>query len=156
GLAGLVFLVGLGLTFQPASKQAAYVIVVLLAATVPLLLTALLDEAALAFDFVFFAGCALAVYYPLAALVLAIARRIKARLSAMSCQPAISAVASLLLVAAFAVLPSFAAAQLPPVPEDLTPVAVPVDAIIVPYDPEKLLDRGATEKILVPYPKYVE
>ena len=36
------------------------------------------------------------------------------------------------------------------------PVAIPADAIIVPYDPEKAGERAAAEKILVPYAKYVE
>ena len=51
----------------------------------PLLLTTAFDEVGLAFDYVFFAGCALAVYFPLAAVVCAILRWGQSRLPADCC-----------------------------------------------------------------------
>ena len=45
---------------------------------------------------------------------------------------------------------------LPLVDDTPGPVTVPPDAVIVPYDPEKPEERGAGQKLLVPYDKYVE
>jgi len=76
-------------------------------------------------------------------------------------------IAALLVATSLAALVTSATAQEPPQPEsvrivnlkellpllenDQTPVAIPADAIIVPYDPEKAGERVAAEKILVPY-----
>lgn len=156
GLVGLVFLFGVGLTFHSARNQATYVALVLLASTVPPLLTAYLDNLGLAFDYVFFAGCALAVYYPLAALIFAIARRIMVRLPSHASQELLQLGASVLIVLALSAVPASTVAQAPHLPEDTKPVSIPADAIIVPYDPDKPDGREAAEKILVPYAKYVE
>jgi hypothetical protein len=45
---------------------------------------------------------------------------------------------------------------LPLLEAEQAPVAVPADAVIVPYDPEKPIEANAGQKLLVPYAKYVE
>jgi hypothetical protein len=156
GLALLVFLVGVGQTLRPARQQITYLVTILLASTVLPLLTSAFDAYSAVFDDLFFAGCALAVYFPLAALALAIARRVRARLPANFCLPETSSVANLLIFAALCAFPYSAMAQTPPVADDTRPVTIPADAIIVPYDPEKPDGPQTAEKIFVPYAKYVE
>jgi hypothetical protein len=56
GLAGLVLLIGVALTFQAGRKQVTYVAVVLLAATVPPLLTAKIDHLGLCIGYLLPAG----------------------------------------------------------------------------------------------------
>jgi hypothetical protein len=178
GLGLLVLLVGVGLTFQPASRQASYVIGVLLASSVPVLVTDRLVEVTQVFDYCFYAGCILAVYFPLAAIVLGTWKWLRARVLAGCCpvEPAVER-AGLLLVA-IVVLSSATAAQaqeadespelpagvrilnwrelLPLVEAEAAPVAVPADAVIVPYDPDKPVQDAGREKLLLPYAKYVE
>ncbi len=176
GLGLLVALIGVGLTFRPAGQKAAFVVIMLLAASLPLLVTYKFDEVADVFDAVFYAACALAVYYPIAALAIAIGRWIQSRL--VGSNPfdqrkghiSRSEMATVLLaIAALGLAPRDAGAQepagvrivnlrdiLPLVDDTPGPVAVPPDAVVVPYDPEKPEERGAGQKLLVPYDKYVE
>jgi hypothetical protein len=173
GLGLLVALVGVGLTFRPARYQAAFVVIMLLAASLPLLVTDKFDEVADVFDAVFYAACALAVYYPLAALAISLGRWIQARTvgsSPFAPQAKAAVVASVLFaVAALSLTPRDASAQepagvrivnlrdiLPLVDDTPGPVTVPTDAVVVPYDPEKPEERGPGQKLLVPYDKYVE
>jgi hypothetical protein len=172
GLALLVGLVGVGLTLHSARNQAVYVITVLLAASVPLLLTEAFHEVAQVFDYVFYAGCLLAVYFPLAALVIRASRWVKAKLPAAAEEVVPSAtptVAIMLVALNLAFSANTANAQdtsglrivnlkdiIPLIEEGPGPVTVPPDAVVVPYDPEKPEERGAGQKLLVPYDKYVE
>ncbi|MDX1945917.1 MAG: hypothetical protein SFU86_11010 [Pirellulaceae bacterium] len=171
GLALLVGLVGIGLTFHSARRQATYVLVVLLASCLPLLFTSQLDEVAIVLDYVFYAGCVLAIYFPLAAVVVATARWIRARLPAGCCEPApvVSQIAGLLVaIGVFSAAGSMFAQDMPeevrivnlkdilPLVEPGGPVAVPPDAVIVPYDPDKPLQSNPGEKLLVPYAKYLQ
>ena len=78
----------MALTQRPAKQQAAYVVIFLLASSLPVLLTSALDEIAPVFDAAFFAACALVPYYVLAAVVLSLWRAILRRLPAGCCQPA--------------------------------------------------------------------
>jgi len=157
GLSLLVGLVGVGLTFSSTRRKAAYVVVVLLAAMLPLLVTTAFDEVAQVFDYVFFAGCWLIAWYLAAALALAVfgwARRLFTSLYSPAPLPQVA-----VLLAGFALMlgTNVANAQLPPwMIEDTTPVAVPADAIVVPYDPERPIAAAPGEKLLVPYAKYIE
>ncbi len=176
GLALLVLLVGIGLTFQSAHRRASYVIVVLLASSLPLLLTDAFDDVAQVFDYVFYAGCVLAVYYPLASCVLACGRWAKSKLpadvtSAVAETPAPAATTAGMLVGLFLIVAGSqsAVAQdpnavrivnikelLPLIEPAPTPIEVPKDAVIIPYDPDKLGQEPASDKLLVPYERYVE
>ncbi|HZN36503.1 MAG TPA: hypothetical protein VFB80_21890, partial [Pirellulaceae bacterium] len=152
GLALLVLLVGVGLTQRQARTKVSYVIFVLLSATVPLLLTEVFDEVALVFDYVFYAGCALVPYYLAAAVALAAYRHVKSRVP--YCCPPVTQIVALLIAAGLALAAVPASAQT--AAEDMTPVAVPADAIIVPYDTDKAREVDPKQKLLVPYAKYVE
>jgi hypothetical protein len=155
GVALLIALVGIGLTRRSARHKAAYVIVILLASTVPVLLTTAFDEVGQVFDYAFFAGCALIAWYGIAAVASVALRWAKRKLPVDCCQaPATQPFMTALLTAVLALAAGSAVAQHPA--EDLTPVAIPADAIIIPYDPEKPNERAAAEKILVPYARYVE
>ena len=177
GLASLVLLIGVGLTRRPARDRAAYVIVVLLASTVPLLLTTAFDEVGRVFDYVFYAGCLLIPYFLLASLALSIFGWIKSRVPAGCCAPsaAVQQIAALLAALCIACASGTLAAQepaadklpdsvritnlkdiVPLLEAEQAPIAVPADAVIVPYDPEKPIENGAGQKLLVPYAKYVE
>jgi hypothetical protein len=151
GLALLVLLVGIGLTHRPLRDKAMYVAVVLLGSTVPLLLTTRFDEMGLVFDYTFYAGCALVGYFLVAPIGLAVYRGIKERLPAVWLRPPVTAI--VLLAVALAVT---APTRGDDKHEDAAPVAVPANAIIVPYDPEKPREADAQQKILVPYARYVE
>lgn len=158
-LAALVFLCGVSLTRHSLRRKATYVIVVLLAATLPLLLTDRFDEVALVFDYVFFAGCLLIAYYIAAALALATWQRLKRLVPEDCCPPVSTPVVqqiTAVLLAALVVSMSAAAIAQEPTVDKLPPVAVPSEAVIVPFDPSKPLAEAMTEKILVPYEKYVE
>jgi hypothetical protein len=176
GLALLVLLVGVGLTFQSATRQACYVIAVLLASSIPVLVTDRLSEVTQVFDYCFYAGCLLAVCFPLAALALGTWNWLRTRVLARCCpvEPAIARTVVVLL--ACVLLGSYSplsaqepAAELPAgvrilnwrellplVEAEAAPVAVPADAVIVPYDPDKPVQDAGREKLLLPYAKYVE
>jgi hypothetical protein len=174
GLGLLVGLVGVGMTFRPARHKAVYVVIVLLASSLPLLLTDQFDEIADVFDAVFYAGCALAAYYPVAAVVISLAKWLQGRFVgttpfAPSGRTVVTA--AVLVGATFISLaaPDARAQELgggarivnlrdilPLIEEPAGPVAVPPDAVVVPYDPEKPEAAGGGQKLLVPYDKYVE
>ena len=177
GLALLVLLVGVGLTFQSATRQACYVIAVLLASSIPVLVTDRLSEVTQVFDYCFYAGCLLAVYFPLAALALGTWKWLRTRVLARCCpvEPVIARTVVVLLACVLlgsyspltrsksrrAELPAGVRILnwrelLPLVEAEAAPVAVPADAVIVPYDPDKPVQDAGREKLLLPYAKYVE
>jgi hypothetical protein len=180
GLSLLVLLVGVGLTFQPAHRRASYVVVVLLASSLPLLLTSAFDDVAQVLDYVFYAGCVLAVYYPLAACVLACARWVRSKLPADLSSPhapreeaavSTAATSASVLLAFLLILAGSQSAvaqdqssvrivnikELLPLLEGTpAPIEVPKDAVIIPYDPDKFGQEAASDKLLVPYERYVE
>lgn len=166
GMASLVFVIGILLTFRSVRIKAKYVIVVALAA---LVVTDWVDQLGDTFDFAFYAACLLIPYYLVAGMLRWVARKCCSR-----CCPSATvsvgqtAAGALLLAIALATVstPAFAQAPKPPVfdPSDLVellrppePVTLPKDAVIIPYN----ADDGAegiqnAEKVLVPYDKYVE
>ena len=136
GVALLIGLVGVGLTLRPFREKAAFVVVVLLASTVPLLVTTAFDEVGQVFDCAFFAGCALIAYYVVAAAMLNVYRWAQSRIPAINWLPPVTqAVTALFMTVVLTTVSGPANAQQSP-PEDLTPVTVPSDAVIIPYDPE--------------------
>lgn len=181
GIGLLVFLMGVALTHRAAKQQAAYVIIFLLASSIPVLLTSALDEIGLVFDAAFYAACALVPYFLLASVVLSLWRAILRRLPADCCQPVTTTnvplttssgtiIAPLLLIALlFATSNSAQAAEpLPPAVKAIElkdllplldpsgPVAVPADAVIVPYDPDAEDGPAQAKKVLIPYAKFIE
>ncbi|MEX2025973.1 MAG: hypothetical protein WEH44_01710, partial [Pirellulaceae bacterium] len=170
GVGMLVFLIGVGTTRQPARKKCAYIITVMLASTVPLLITRQLDEVGQVFDFLFYAAALLVPYYLLAAIGLSAWNWLTPRMvrwfeSAPAVGPA-TTVTGILLAIALAAASSTAQAQQPvdvknlldllPMLDPGGPVSVPKDAIIIPYDPERPEGLREATKVLVPYDKYVE
>jgi hypothetical protein len=170
GLAMLVFLVGVGMTHQPARQRWSFVVVVLLAATVPLLATRQLDEFGQVFDCVFYAGALLIPYYLVASPALAAWRWLAPRASgwlADKPRPAAVRAAALIAVLGIVLAAENASAQVLPIEvkniRDLLPILdpggtvnVPKDAIIIPYDPDKPEGLAEAVRVLVPYEKYVE
>ncbi|MGI8978529.1 MAG: hypothetical protein ACR2FY_04845 [Pirellulaceae bacterium] len=177
GVGMLLFLIGVALTKKPARQRAAFVIIVMLAATVPLLLTSVLDTLSPVFDAAFFAALALFPYY-LAAWAFCLVWKwlaprvrslfVESEASTGAQSPVSATVISTVLLALLACgfAPSPAQAQLPieiknikdliPLLDAGGPVAVPKDAIIIPYDADKEDGLKNAEKVLVPYEKYVE
>ena len=179
GLAILVFLVGVSMTRQPVRRKFAYVSGVMLASTLPLLLTRRLDEVGQVFDFMFYAAALLVPYYLLSAMVLACWNWLKVRVTRWlaeetareaAAQPAVTknavSVTGVMLVIAIGIWPHLVQAQQPvdlkslsdllPILDPGGPVNVPKDAIIIPYDAEKPEGLAEAVKVLVPYEKYVE
>lgn len=174
GVGLLVFLVGLGMTNRSARHKAAYVLIVMLAATVPLLITSMLDTIAPVLDACFYAAAWLVPYFLLAALVCACRKCCGSWLTRQLVEPTASTpgtastTATLLLLLALALssFPTSAQAQLPievknlkeliPLLDAGGPVSIPRDAVIIPYDAEKEDGLKNAEKVLVPYEKYVE
>ena len=169
GLGMLVFLIGVGMTRQPARHKCAYIVLVMLAATVPLLVTRQLDEVAQVFDFLFYAAALLVPYYILAAIGLATWNWLTPRVMRwFESTPAVNpaATVSVLLVAIALAAGTSAQAQQPvdvknlidllPMLDPGGPVSVPQDAIIIPYDSERPEGLREATKVLVPYDKYVE
>ena len=180
GVGWLVFLMGVALTFRPAKQQASYVIIFLLASSLPLLLTSALDELGPVFDAAFYAACALVPYYLLASVCLslyrAILRRLPADWQSSAVPPPLATqtgtiITPLLLFALCVANANSSSAVEPPMPEavkavDLKellplldpggPVTVPADAIIIPYDPHAADGVKEAKKVLIPYAKFVE
>lgn len=179
GLGMLVFLVGVGMTRQSARRKWAYVLIVLLASTVPLLITRQLDEVGKVLDYLFYAAALLVPYYLVAAIVLGGWNWLSGRVSRWfmdeplagpaTASAAVSAAGSataILLAVALALSSGTARGQMPieiknlkdllPILDPGGPVTVPKDAIIIPYDPDKPEGLAEAVKVLVPYDKYVE
>ena len=176
GVGMLLFLIGVAFTKKPARQKAMFVIIVMLAATVPLLLTSVLDGLSPVLDAAFFAGLDLIPYYLVASVVCMAWKRLLPKVQELfedreesaSPGPVSATVASAILLAIVVsgFSPSAAQAQLPievknikdliPLLDPGGPVAIPKDAIIIPYDADKEDGLKNAEKVLVPYEKYVE
>jgi hypothetical protein len=159
GVALAVLALGVLLTRRSAKAKTRYVVSVALLALVLPLATGLAHQLGDTFDYAFYAACLLTLYY------LAVGAL---RWCVCSCcRSCATQAAVLLLVGGTWCLPP-ASAQQPAEPTidrealiDLLtpyePIALPEDAVIIPYDAENVADgiRGA-EKVLVPYDKYAE
>ncbi|MFN0022202.1 MAG: hypothetical protein ACKVP0_28465 [Pirellulaceae bacterium] len=177
GVGMLLFLIGVALIKHPARQKVNFVVIVMLAATVPLLLTSRLDGFSPIFDAAFFAALWLMPFYLVAWVVCRVwkwsAPKVQSLFadrdeSASATSPVSATVVSSILLALLACgfAPSIAQAQLPieiknikdlvPLLDPGGPVAVPKDAIIIPYDADKEDGLKNAEKVLVPYEKYVE
>lgn len=176
-----VFLIGMALTHRSAKQQASYVIVFLLASSLPVLLTSALDDFAPIFDAAFFAACALVPYFLIASTVLSLWRAIFRLLPADCCRPVTTTnvplttstgtmiTPVLLLALCLSLSPeAFAQETMPaavktvdlkdllPLLDPGGPVTVPADAVIVPYDPEAPDGPAQAKKVLIPYAKFIE
>jgi len=180
GVGLLVFLMGVALTHRPAKQQAGYVVIFLLASSLPLLFTSVLDELAPVFDAAFYAACSLIPYFLIASVVLSLWRAILRRLPADCCRPVTThdvplttstgtTIASLLVIALL--LGSATELNAQPLPEGIKPVdlrdllpllepggpvTVPADAVIVPYDSNVEDGPAQAKKVLIPYAKFIE
>ncbi|QDU31570.1 hypothetical protein ETAA8_67290 [Anatilimnocola aggregata] len=182
GVGLLVFLMGVALTRRPAKQQAGYVIIFLLISSIPVLLTSALDELGPVFDAAFFGAAALIPYFLLASICLSLWRAIVARLPAGCCQgettttnvPLNSSTGTIiapLLLAAVLLASGNSAVAAEPKPDQVKvvdlkdllpildpggPVAIPVDAVIIPYDPDSEDGLAQAKKVLIPYAKFIE
>lgn len=181
GIFLLVLLVGCGLMRQTLRQKVGFVLVTMLAATLPLLLTDRLDNLSFIFDRAFYAAALLVPIYLVAAIVQASCKAIGCCLtgaceanstntnSGSTALPSASVTASavLLLLASFwSIGAPTALAQLPieiknikelmPFLDPGGPVNIPRDAVIIPYAADQEDGLKKAEKVLVPYEKYVE
>ncbi|HTN74823.1 MAG TPA: hypothetical protein VL096_06230 [Pirellulaceae bacterium] len=165
GVGWLVVLVGVGLTRKPLRQRITFIVMVMLLATLPLLVTSLFDPLAPIFDACFYGALALVPYYLVAAIACQLWRWSKSHARRVFVGPTVSTTAAALM---FVLLlsASHASAQVPievknlkdllPLFDPGGPVNIPKDAIITPYDAEKDDGLKNAEKVLVPYEKYVE
>lgn len=167
----MVILCGARLTRRPPSERFRYLVVVMVTALALPLALPWTETIAPLCDMAFFAACWLIVYYVAAAVLKRLLSFARGMTPSAAAQRAAVTAAALIVVftsmQAWADEPVAAAAKgAAPV---AAPIAVPADAIIVPYDPEKEDPLRAIEakpgevfigdmarKILVPYAKYVE
>jgi hypothetical protein len=186
GVGLLVFLMGMALTHRPARQQAAYVVIFLLASSLPVLLTSALDEIAPVFDAAFFAACALIPYFLFASVWMSLWRRLVGTVAMVEAprdpssptsgagpagtSPAGTVVTLLLLFASLAIAaaPAHAVEPVPagaklvdlkellPLLDPGGPLTVPGDAVIVPYDPELEDGPAQAKKVLIPYARFQE
>ncbi len=151
-----VGIVGMAITRRSAWTKTRWILAVMAAGTVLAVLPGLEPWASPA-NMAVYAAAALVPYYLLVGLVrivAAAARRLPPWLRRWKGQrkPAAPPTAAAMLLVACLAASSLGQAPEPP-PE---PVKVPDDAVIVPYDPEAKVGIPATDKLLVPYAKYVE
>ncbi len=167
----LVFLRGLALTMQPRRRRFRFVATTLVVSfALPLILpwTGLISPVC---NMAFYAACWLVVYYLAAGIVKRISRFGRGAMSQMRGAPAAVAIVGLLSL----LFARSASAEDPP-----ASIAVPPDAIIVPYDPDKpdfleaikalsaetkpdaekhkakVFGMDKSQKLLVPYKRYLE
>ena len=173
-IALLILLIGVVLTRRPARTKAKYVIAVALISTLAPLITGWVNELGATFDLAFYAACLLVIYYPVVALMGWLVGQVRSRLQSRKGSDVLElrksrnvATASTLLIAIFIACQSAMVAQGEAPKQPLviqvapppTPVTVPDDAIIVPYDaskPDLQASIAAADKLLIPYAKYVE
>jgi hypothetical protein len=160
----ITFVLGLLLTRGRVRCRAAYVVGVMLVAS---LLPIFHDGIELAHlcNAAFFAASALVLYY----LLVALCRRV-ASAAWCPCRAAPASGATIMALAVFAGLALTNQAQAqpgrPPMPgadryvvqivEPDGPVAIPDDALVVPYDPDSATGIRDATKVLVPYARYVQ
>ena len=146
-LLGGVLLWGIAWTNRPTRSKVKLVVALAAAATALPLAWHSIEVARLS-NFVFYGASLLVPYFLFVGLVRLLIRGIAA---AERRRAAATTAASLIIVAA---LVSAAIAGEPPLPPP--PVAVPEDAIIVPYDPKAKTGIAGVDTIMVPYAQYVE
>ncbi|MCC6127136.1 MAG: hypothetical protein IT426_19415 [Pirellulales bacterium] len=172
GVAIAAFLIGVALSRRPAGAKIGYVILLAIIATI---VPAVWDCIATAWvcNLLFFAACWLVPYYLITGLLRCVCSRCCCRASEQVIRK--TAAAALLLAICMSIsIGNAAHAQEAPKPggasyiiqvvEPGPPVAVPDDAIIVPYDaahppiltPEEREAAKKSDKLLLPYEKYVE
>lgn len=150
GVGLAVALAGVGLTRFSRRVKTRFVVFTLLISTLAPTLMNWTDEAYQVFDYAFFAGCALVVYYLLAGGMRWLFQPAPPR--AIPLAPTASA----MLLVACLLAPTSLLAQEVTTTEPLPRVEVPADAVLIPYDPAEEPSFAKAEKILVPYDKYVE
>ncbi|MGD0898439.1 MAG: hypothetical protein ABR915_11425, partial [Thermoguttaceae bacterium] len=147
-------LLGIAVTGRPARQKAALVVIAAVAAAV---LPLVWDNVAVAWlsNMVFYAAVLLVPYYFVVALVKWIARKTPRTQSGGFGTAATTTTGILLLAAGilFAAVPVRAGDGKD---EDRTPVNVPDDAIILPYDAKSKTGVKDADRMLVPYQRYVE
>jgi len=160
GVALLVGLIGLMLTYGTVQKKARFVLAVAVVALLLPPVTGWEHELGPACELAFYAACLLVPYY----LVMAIGRWIWAIVRSIfpARRRAAATAATALLLATVTAMTTAA----PPETEDLPfevrlvkppkPVDVPADAIIIPYDSKSETGVQEAKKLLVPYDKYVQ
>lgn len=159
GLGLLVILIGVGLTRRPIREQIAYVLFVLAGSLVALAVFDMFAAGHVLLEIVFIASCWVAVWFVAAAVVRRIYRWAVQRQSAPLPLPQAAQAMSWLLAGMMACGGSLVPSGVTlgdDEDEDLTPVKVPADVIVIPYDPERPEARDEAGKVLVPYAKYVE
>ncbi|MGD0897158.1 MAG: DUF4974 domain-containing protein [Thermoguttaceae bacterium] len=158
GLALAVLLAGMAIGNRPVRRRMGFVLVVAAITTaIPLLLDNL--AAAVVCNTIFFAALFLAPYYLLAGLVKWFARAAIARKHSPRRPLAPAATtAAVLVLALCGMIAAFAFAQDTQESgrEPRTPVTVPDDAIILPYDPKSETGIRQADRLLVSYARYVE
>ena len=170
GVGLLIGLIGIALTFRPATQRVGFVVAVLALASVLAWLPGPFVDLHPIFDAAFFAGTLVAIYLLVAALLCGLIRRVKHLLPACTWCASTSdnvraAGTSAAILLALSLASSTASAQteiknlkdlLPLLEAGGGPVKVPHDAIIIPFDPEVEGGAEKAEKVLVPYEKYIE
>ncbi|MFW5693187.1 MAG: hypothetical protein ACOCWL_03130, partial [Thermoguttaceae bacterium] len=160
----LTAVVGLLLTRRPVRCRAAYVVGVLVVASV---LPALYDGVELAHlcNAAFFAASALVPYYLLAALCRRTAAAARSCWRKVAPAAAVPVIGPVLLAALAAAAPVQAQSgedgpgadrYIVQIVEPDGPVAIPDDALVVPYDADSATGIRDANKLLVPYDRYVE
>ncbi len=165
GVALAVVLAGLAMTFQPAGAKVRFLLAVVALATL-LAVVPRLEAFTGVCDAAVYAAAALGGYFVLVGCVrLAIAEigRLVARARHPGAVAARTAAAGLAAtLAAFTGSSVQGQTDAPPAPyvietvEPVPPVAVPEDAIVIPYDPDAEDGLAAADQRLIPYDRYVE
>ncbi len=169
GLFLAVLLYGVSLTNRPVGRKIRYLVILVLVATlVPLVVDGV--AAVRTFNIVFYAASLLVPYYLIAGTVKWLVRACSNTMAkpANVASKAAPATVALLLVLIFSATATAADAQKTGQPqrgqlpfgiqilEPPTPVTVPQDAIIIPYDPSSETGIRDARQIMVPYARYVE
>ncbi len=160
-------LIGIGLWKRSTQAKLRWVVILLLIGSLPLLSSQTLGGISVLFDTLFLAGFGLLPIYGFMALIGAGIRVSKSAVSKWCCQqqtPQGTTVWAFVVSTTLLVSASVAQETGPEVIDIgrlknlLTeldgPVAIPSDAIIVPYDPEAEIGASPTQKLLVPLPIY--
>ncbi len=157
-----VFLLGVALTKRPLRQKAALVLGLALASALVPLAWDTVSMAEIC-NGVFYAASLLVPYYLVAGLVRWILRGLCGLAGRIGQPPAPAAVTAALVLALITLFSATTQAQ-PAAAQNLTaereeyeaPVAVPDDAIIVPYDVKSKTGVKDADHLLVPYDRYVE
>jgi hypothetical protein len=158
GLAMIVGLIGLVITRRPVHTKVTYILAIAVVATiVPLIFGGI--EIALLCNMLFYAACWLIPYYVAAGAVRALWRlhwRMWSPTATNVAGAAAKPAAMLLIAIAVGAIGAFAKPQAACAEEQITPITVPEDAVILPYDPDWRNGPKDADHVLVPYDRYVE